>query len=138
MSESMPKTKKPEAGVNPVYNAMLKLAEKHGVSVCENEIEQFGPNGVYTHYCKSGIELHLIIIDSNLEIEKKIFVLGHELGHYALHQKRMDEIHNKNKLLGLTNHYDNEPKMEKDANEFAERLISFVTRHLTRKLPNAA
>lgn len=71
-----------------------------------------------------------IIINKNLSLVQKIFVLSHELGHYFCHSLYVDR-----EFLEKPTHYELE-KIERQANEFAFTLLGLPLSYMDTMIEN--
>jgi Zn-dependent peptidase ImmA (M78 family) len=108
----------------PVFERLYKLAIKRDVFVIEMDIEQ---RGNWLDAQLEGKRVDAIIINRKLSDRQKTFVLAHELGHCVLHRYTFDQ-----------ERYDNDPEynseLERQADDFAYRLIGLIQRKLWMKL----
>jgi hypothetical protein len=111
-----------------LYEALVGLAKKRKIRLCghiplpERIPEALGlkPKGL----CFNLKGHDYIWISNDLPLEKKTFVLAHELGHFVLHNKCEAEVL-----------YDSEylTKVESDADAFAKKLVAFVSLRLSHR-----
>jgi hypothetical protein len=111
-----------------VYEALVGLAKKRNIRLCGHiplparvpEALGFKPKGL----CFNLKGYDYIWVLNDLPLEKKTFILAHELGHFMLHNKCEAEVL-----------YDSEylTKVESDADAFARKLIAFVSHRLSRR-----
>ena len=116
------------APLERVYDGLVKLARKRKVRLSDtkplpqriSEILGVEPKGL----CFKLRGKDYIWIHHDLPLEKKTFVLAHELGHFMLHNECECEIL-----------YDSEyfTKVESEADTFAEKLIAMISLHLLRR-----
>ncbi|WP_449240374.1 ImmA/IrrE family metallo-endopeptidase [Desulfoscipio gibsoniae] len=73
-----------------IYRFLLDFAAKRDISLMYSPLRHVAKcalNGLFVHS-----DINLIIIDTDLPLAKKCFVLAHELGHYVLHRRYMNPI----------------------------------------------
>jgi Zn-dependent peptidase ImmA (M78 family) len=121
---------KPLAGapLERVYDCLLKLAGKREILLRQTQplpgriSEALGvePKGL----CFKLKERDYIWIKPDLPLDKKLFVLAHELGHFMLHHQCESEV------LYNSEYF---TKSEGEADRFAEKLIALISLRLLRQ-----
>ena len=113
------------------YKILLTLAKQYDIFVAiepfPEELRSKKIKGIYSYEesDKSPDEYisgHLICIDSGLGLEEKAYTLAHELGHFQLHEDKLIGDWWKDSALYK--------KIEAEANEYADWLLSYVRRRL--------
>ncbi|OPX94753.1 MAG: hypothetical protein A4E53_00016 [Pelotomaculum sp. PtaB.Bin104] len=110
--------------VKRLYRALLTLAEKRNIAVFEIKFSYFtrGKDKITGLYCCSE---NLILIEQNVSLSKKVFILAHELGHYVLHRAILNTTYWAVAYYSDINFRD---ERESEADRFAQKLLAFLTR----------
>jgi Zn-dependent peptidase ImmA (M78 family) len=112
------------APLEAVYDCLMWLIKKRGMRILEDsdipDVMGQEPLGVCV---KIGKDL-CIAVRSELPIEKRTYVLAHELAHYMLH--RNEKVWPK-----ILFDFDYYMKIEREAQTFTRKLLTFINLRLT-------
>lgn len=116
-----------EAKVNTilenVYGSTMNIQLPVSLQDIMNKYEITAQIGTFEDPDISGVyekEKKIIYVASDEAANRKSFTIGHELGHFFLHQDKKDDIFYRSQILNLT---DEEKQEEQEANWFAATLL---------------
>lgn len=92
---------------------IAKIAQKYGITVYSS---QFVDSAIAGLYDRDKSEIH-VAMDQYLP--RQLFTMGHELGHYFLHSRKIEEVFYRRDALVLGQ----KPKTETEADWFASALL---------------
>ena len=112
-----------------LYKRLLELAEKRGLRIKQKAVWKPIRDKLHGFYLNNQ---RLIVVNRHLSQAQKNFTLAHELGHYSLHRDTAAlarRFKTYKEFLG---------EGEKEADRFAEKLLTLVTRGLAAEKRQAS
>lgn len=105
-----------------VYQELLKIVDKRSIFLDFVKLPE-EVNGFWFRFKDDGIEV--IAISEAISGRQRNFTLAHELGHSALHKGSNHNV--------IANGGKSDPKMEKEADDYARQLLRDIRNRLQRE-----